>query len=72
MGDCILEYERINGRYLDPEGHSMVTPRTSRKVVWKDREPENGGGGGRQESWQNGSAAYVHRDGTVNREPEGF
>ncbi len=72
MGDCILEYERINGRYLDPEGHSMVTPRTSRKVVWKDREPDNGGGGSRQESWQNGSAAFVHRDGTVNREPEGF
>jgi replicative DNA helicase len=75
MGDCILEYERINGRYLDPEGHSMVTPRTSQKVVWKDREPENNGagsGGGGQEIWQNGSGAFVHRDGTINREPEGM
>lgn len=76
IGDCILDYERINGRYLDPEGHSIVTPRTSRKVVWKDGEPENGaydgGGGGGQEVWQNGSAAFVHRDGTINREPEGM
>jgi len=78
MGDCILEYERINGRYLDPEGHSAVTPRTSQKVFWKDSERENngeaynGGGGGGQEVWQNGSAAYVHRDGTINRESEGM
>ena len=77
MGDCVLEYERINGRYLDPEGNSMMTPRTSKKVLWKDREAFNSNGSDgqqqqQQQVWQQGSAAYVHRDGTVNRDPEGM
>lgn len=51
----------------------MVTPRTSQRVVWKDREPDSeNNGGGREEAWSQGSTAFVHQDGTINREPEGF
>lgn len=69
IGDCVLEYERINGRYLDMENHPRRPPRTSERVQWKSGAEEQGSASplmGQQ------GAAFMHRDGTISAEPESF
>ena len=71
IGNCILEYERINGRYVDMENHPRPPPRTSERVHWKDpREGQEQGSSG--ETVGHFRPTFMHRDGTVNAEPESF
>ena len=69
IGDCILEYERVNGRYLDMEDSAMFAPRTSQRMRWNEQQQQ-------QQQWEGGvektPGMFVHSDGTVNREPEDF
>jgi twinkle protein len=78
VGDAVLEYERINGRYVDPD--DTAAPRTARSVVGEARRqaggaplgpPAGGAGGGRGGGGGGGGGVWVHSDGTVSGDSPG-
>lgn len=83
IGDCILEYERRNGRYLDPIGGPA--PSTSKRVMFTASSSSsssspaarnsgfgngnNGGGFGGGGNASQMPKMYQHEDGTVSSTP---
>lgn len=75
IGDCVLEYERVNGRYLDAgdgTGGGGVVPRTAQRIALSQQQHQYTNGsrttnGGEVAQVQQGM--FVHRDGTVSNEP---
>jgi twinkle protein len=67
IGDATLEYERVNGRYVDP-GAGAEAPRTSRKMGWASGGNAGNGGGNQWEP----KRMYHHSDGSVNSDPPSF
>jgi hypothetical protein len=69
VGDAVLEYERINGRYVDPDDRDP--PRTAAPVAWggarRAHPPAGAGSGG----MNGGGPLYTHNDGTISRDVPG-
>ena len=75
IGDCTLHYERVNGRYLDPDFLSAPgIPRTAQRMEWDRRDPTPHPGGGsppplRGEARAPQAARTWGPDGTVSCDP---
>lgn len=71
IGDAVLQYERVNGRYLDVAQDGPPPPRTSERVDWR-REQEAAAAAERPSGFGQGGGMFVHSDGTISSEPEDF
>lgn len=68
IGDCVLEYDRVNGRYLDLE--DTRAPKTSQQMPWAMEARQQAASAAasiEQQAMQGGM--YLHPDGTVSSDP---
>jgi len=63
IGDVVLEYDRINGRYIDVD--DPRPPRTAKQMAWLEKGQQGIGGAPSGGMW-------MHSDGTVNSDPPDY